>query len=241
MKEHLILDLDGTLFFADEKPGSMVIKGRRRDSYMAIETIRILRELQESYDIILATGRSLLSIQLICKLMETKGVNIKGVVAENGGLYQQGNKVEYLVSQPWMQHVQELVLHFGSIVQLEFTTCLALLRPTNSNINQALDLFQAMDYKVNLWRDGNKVFFLSENIDKRNALVHLLGEKQLAMATGVGNDINDLEWLKVVKRPAAPACAGEKVLEKVTAMKGIVSQSTGHEGIAELLTAFIKS
>ncbi len=239
MKEHLILDIDGTLLFADEKPASIVIKGRRRNSYMARETIQLLREIQESYNIVLATGRSLLSVQSICKLLAKEGVYFKGAVAENGGLYQKDNEVEYLVSQQWMHQIKEIALHFDSMVQLEFTTCLALLRPTNSDINKALDLFQAANCRANLLRDGNKIFFLSGKVNKRNGLTYLLGEKQLSLAAGVGNDINDLEWLKTVRKPAAPACAGEKVLETVTAANGIISKSTGHKGIAELLAAFI--
>jgi hydroxymethylpyrimidine pyrophosphatase-like HAD family hydrolase len=240
MTEHLILDLDGTLLFAQEKPGAIAIQGRRRNSYLAIETIQILRELQESYDIILATGRSLLSIQIICKMMETNGVKLSGVVAENGGLIQQDDQVEYLVSHSWRQQVQALAQQLGDMAQVEFSTCLALIRPTHAEIEQARDFFQAMNGRAKLLKDGNKVFFLEENIDKRNALAHLLGETQLAMATGVGNDSNDIEWLKAVKNPAAPACAGEKVLETVTARKGFISQSTGHTGIAELLTGFKK-
>lgn len=241
MNEHLILDLDGTLFFADEKPGAVAIKGRRRNSYLAIETIQLLRKLQESYSIILATGRSLLSIQLICKLMETNGVYIKGLVAENGGLYQNTSGVEHMVSEQWMQQVQEVALHFEGIVQSEFTTCLALLRPTVDNIDQARELFQAMDCRVQLLKDGNKMFFLAEEVDKRHGLAYLLGEKQLASAIGIGNDTNDLEWLKAVAIPAAPACAGAKALETVRAMGGIISKSTGHEGIEELLAGFIKA
>lgn len=232
----LILDLDGTLLFAEFQPGALVIEGRRRNSYLARETISALQNLQSYFDLVLATGRSVTSVKMIANRLAGQGIRIKGMVAENGGAWiDKEGKVAYLVSTEWMEAVRAVQGMLSDGVFTEFSTCLALLKPSPLAIQQSTDWFRQQGLSYRVFPDGNKLFILSASTDKRNGLLKFLGANKLKQAVGVGNDLNDLEWLREVKLAAAPGCAHQEVLSSVIGLKGMVSAAKGHQGILEIL------
>lgn len=240
MQNNLILDLDGTIFFSENRPGSLAIKGRRRDSFLARETQDALRYLQRIYNVILATGRSLPSVKCIADLLSEEGLYVKGIAAENGGIWVNGRgEAYYLVSNEWMEAVREAVSVMGSTAQGEFITCLALLSPQSEDVLKALNFFQKLNLEYTLLKDGNKLFVLSKHVNKFNALTHGIGKKQLSLSIGVGNDLNDVEWLKKVKFPSCPGCSKDEVKEIIINKGGFVTCKTGHDGILEVLNNFI--
>jgi hydroxymethylpyrimidine pyrophosphatase-like HAD family hydrolase len=235
------LDLDGTLLFQEYLPNALVIEGRRRNSYIAMETIAALKDLQAGYDLVLATGRSVSSVMTISNQLEGQGVRIKGMVAENGGAWiGEDREVVFMVSEKWMEGVSAALQVLVEGVFAEFKTCLVLLKPQPEKVEQATDFFWQRGLNFRLLPDGNKLFVLAENTDKRNGLLEFLGDKSMKLAVGIGNDLNDLEWLQVVNLAAAPRCAKEEVIQAVSAMKGMISENKGHQGIQEILVALQK-
>lgn len=237
----MILDLDGTLLFGEQGPGALVIKGRRRNSYLARETLIALSSLQSTYHIYLATGRSLQSAGSISDMLSGEGIHISGIVAENGGVWvgSEGN-THYLASKTWLEATNKARSAVGGIVQEEFVTCLALLSPQPEEISQALSVYSEANLKFHLFKDGNKLFVLAGNISKKNALNHGLGVEKLGGSVGAGNDLNDMEWLKSISLPGCTGCSKEEIKKMVLEKKGLVSRAKSHAGILEILNLFTK-
>lgn len=221
----LIIDLDGTVLFAEERPGALEIEGRRRNTYMAAETIEALR----GWEIIFATGRSIISALEIKQAMEQRGVIISGVIAENGGSII-AEETRYMTSSVWQSEIS-LMKASGINFLSEFSTCLAMLRPTPEEILKVRSNLSQGHYLLN---DGNKVFILEQGIGKREALEHLLRDA-LYSCYGIGNDLNDLDWLRTVAIPAAPGGVKDEVASLVLARGGILASQIGHDSIPEII------
>lgn len=226
----LIIDLDGTVLFAEERPEAIVIKGRRRNAFLAAETIEALW----GWEIIVATGRSIVSALEIKQAMEKRGVTISGVVAENGGAIIT-EVTNYLTSSIWQSEIS--FMKDGSYPYLsEFSTCLALLRPTSEELLQ-VRLGLSQDHY--LLEDGNKIFLLEQGIGKRKALEYLLGDDLLSCC-GIGNDLNDLDWLQMVAIPAAPGGVKDEVALLVQSRDGIMASQKGHDSIPVIIAMLKK-
>lgn len=238
--KNLILDLDGTILFSEYRPCSIVIKGRRRDSYLALETVRMLHSLQNKYNIFFATGRSELSARDISGKMTGEGVPISGIAAENGGVWvYKGGPAQYLAGSKWIDATGSIALVMGNTAQREFITCLALVKPDEEELAQAMALYKEAGLKFDLLYDGNKVFFLESGTNKKKALIAGLGAEEFSSSSGVGNDINDLDWLMNIKDPACPDCSKEEVKRAVGGKGGMISLNRGHDGILELLKMYL--
>jgi len=235
MMKPLILDIDGTLLFAFPQPCALAVKGRRRDSYLARETIRILASLQEKYDLYLATGRSENSSRIISEMMSYEGIIISGMAAENGGVWVDVNGIaRYLVSEEWIGATRRAVSVMGNLAQDEFKTCLALLRPEPDDIQRALSVYINAKLQFRLLQDGNKLFVLERNVCKKQALVYGLGT-HFTLSAGAGNDLNDLNWLKYINFPMCTDCSKDEVKRAVTRKHGYLSPKNGHDGIQDAL------
>lgn len=221
----LIIDLDGTVLFAEERPGALVIKGRRRNTFLATETIEALR----GWELILATGRSISSTLEIKEAMEKRGLIISGAVAENGGIAIT-EETTYLTSSIWQSEIS-LLKDSNYPYLKEFMTCLALLKPTSEELSKVRISLNQDHY---LLQDGNKVFLLEQGISKRKALEYLLGD-DLFSCCGIGNDLNDLDWLQMVAISAAPAGVKDEVALLVQSKCGIMANQTGHSAIPEII------
>src|SRR4051794_20295116 len=82
----LILDLDGTLLHAAAAPGSIVVPGRTRPSYLGGETISALGVLAARFDIVLPPARSSAGPSPVLAALVRRGIDVTGVVLEDGGL-----------------------------------------------------------------------------------------------------------------------------------------------------------
>lgn len=237
--ENLILDLDGTILFSEYRAGSIVIKGRRRDSYLALETVKMLHSIQKKYNIFLATGRSELSARDILGKMAGEGVSVCGIAAENGGVWvYKGGPAQYLTGGKWIDTTGKIALAMGSTAQRDFITCLALVKPVEEELAQASKLYNEAGFKFDILYDGNKVFFLESGTNKKKALITGIGDKEFYSSSGIGNDINDLNWLISINNPACPSCSKTEVKIAVTEKGGMVSPGRGHDGILQLLKYF---
>ena len=235
MMKPLILDIDGTLLFAAPQPGALVVKGRRRDSFLARETIHVLVCLQEKYDLYLATGRSENSSRVISEMMSREGIIISGMAAENGGVWVDVNGIaRYLVSEEWIGATRKAVSVMGNLAQDEFKTCLALLRPEPDDIQRALSVYMNAKLQFRLLQDGNKLFVLERSVCKKQALVYGIGTS-FSLSAGAGNDLNDLNWLECIEFPICTSCSKEEVKQAVSNKSGYISPKNGHEGIQDAL------
>lgn len=235
-EKHVILDLDGTLLFAEERPAGLMVSGRRRNSYMARETIELLRGFQEKRRIILATGRSRSSVMVINRSLEEEGIKISGAAAENGGIWIDGRgAARFLAPDDWISRAKPIEQHMAGMIQDEFESCVALLKPDEAVLQRLDEITAEWGLEHRRLQDGNKLFILAPEVDKKHALELMLGRNALEKAWGIGNDMNDLDWMEAVEIPAAPACARNELLEAVEKRQGLISASRGHDGIKEIL------
>jgi hydroxymethylpyrimidine pyrophosphatase-like HAD family hydrolase len=221
----IVIDLDGTVLFAEERPQAVMIKGRRRNSFVAAETLESL----QGWEIIIATGRSISSALSIKAILEERGLKIIGVVAENGGaIITQDTKT--LTSLIWQEEMN--ILQAKTSVHLsDFSTCLALLKPSQEELLEVRSFLSQDHY---LLQDDNKTFIYEKGVGKRQALEGLLGDELLSCC-GMGNDINDLDWLEVVGIPASPGGVIQEVESLVLSRQGIVAINKGHDSIPEII------
>jgi len=239
LRKSLILDLDGTLLFAENHPGALVIKGRRRDSYLAGGTLERLRTLQKIYDIILATGRSLQSAMSISSMLTDAGIHTGGMAVENGGVWvDREGKAQVLAGRAWIKTTRRVLSTVTDIARTEFVTCLALLSPSSAAAEYVLGAYTEAGLEFRLLQDGNKLFVLAGNISKNSALTYGLGAERLRNAVGAGNDTNDIDWLKTIACPACTGCSKGEVKKTVLERGGVVSRAEGHAGIQEILDLF---
>ena len=221
----MVIDLDGTILFAEERPDALMIQGRRRNSFIAAETLAAL----QGWEIIIATGRSIRSALSIRAIMEEQGLKITGVVAENGGAIIT-HSTSLLTTSIWQDEIS--LFKRGTIAHLsEFATCLALLKPSPEELLQARSRLSQEHY---LLLDGNKTFVFEKGIGKRQGLELLLGD-ELGSCCGMGNDMNDLDWLEVVGIPASPGGVSQEVEALVRSRQGIVAVKKGHDAIPEII------
>ncbi|MDD4401757.1 MAG: HAD hydrolase family protein [Desulfitobacteriaceae bacterium] len=224
----LILDLDGTVLFAEKRPGAIAIEGRRRPAFLASETVDALH----GCEVIIATGRSSKSAIIIGKIMKLLGIKISGIVAENGGVII-SSKQKLLTSPAWQEDIRPLKRDLPSNIK-EFSTCLALLKPQPDEILQAKSV---LGKKYYLLPDGSKTFFIEKGIGKLQALKQLLAD-DLQCCYGIGNDLNDLDWLQAVGVPSSPSGVLKEVSDLVRARNGIVASQSGHDAIPEIIEIF---
>ncbi len=236
-KDYLIMDLDGTLLFGEERPGAFMVPGRRRHSYMARETIELLRQIQEKRHIVLATGRSRLSALFIINGLREQGLVIHGAAAENGGIWiDSRDECECFVDLAWIDHAKMIETSLPELIQAEFESCVALLNPQASDLIALDNTIEGLALEHRRLKDGNKLFILALEVDKKHALERVLGYASLHSAWGIGNDLNDLDWMKEVDVSAAPACARDELLLTVKQNRGYISEQGGHAGIADILS-----
>lgn len=235
---YIILDLDGTLLFAEERPNALMVPGRRRNSYMATETIELLKIIQVRRQIVLATGRSRASVVAIIEDLRAAGVRISGSTAENGGIWiDESGIAVFFTEREWIRRAKRIEEHMAGMIQNEFESCVALLKPDQPALDRLDELTSQWGLEHRRLRDGNKLFILAPGIDKKHALELMLGGEALNGAWGAGNDLNDLDWMREVEWSAAPACARDELLHSINEKQGMISVQRGHAGIAEILTA----
>lgn len=88
------------------------------------------------------------------------------------------------------------------------------------------------------WREGS-MLVIPRRAGKRNALAWLAEQRGYDLSTivGLGDDLNDLEFLQLVGFPATHRGARNEVLEVVQQREGIVASGDGHLGTIAMLQA----
>jgi hydroxymethylpyrimidine pyrophosphatase-like HAD family hydrolase len=243
----LILDLDFTLLHLEFIPDPIEVPGRTRSAYIAPQTVDILRDLQAKFDLVLATARSLDGTDWVVNGLKNRGVEVAALVLEDGARLGAPNDLrafdaDFEVAK-WRARLETSNANESSFEwQFDFENCL-VARCENGEIGEVLlqkwaENWSAASHNARFFRDGRKVYALPARADKWSALQLLLGEKA-SEAAGVGDGANDLVWLPRVATPATFARAKPVLVEAVRARGGMVCESDGHDGIAQILRGFL--
>ena len=242
LKRPLILDIDFTLIHLEYVPGSIEVPGRTRPAWLAPRTVEILGELQDKFEIVLATARSWDGTRWVCDGLKECGVRVESVVIEDGarlgGLgnlrafdayFDAGQIRESLnVQSDWPKFEW----------QLDFQNCAVARCQNHEDAAQLMDIFANINalqkWHPRFYRDGRKVYILPKRADKWSALQRLLGERA-ARAAGVGDGANDLVWLPNIAFPATFGDADAALIKAVRARRGCIGGTGGHEAIVRIL------
>lgn len=238
----LILDLDFTLLHLEWLPESLEVPGRTRSAWIAPQTIESLRRLQNRFALVLATARSWDGAKWVCDGFARRGIEVAGLVLEDGALWGQPGQLQVFESnfsvQRWKQRLETRQSEWPAFEwQLDFKACLVARCETGDDAAKLCAIFArlaANQEEARVFRDGRKVYLLPRRADKWSALQRLLGEGA-ANAAGAGDGANDLVWLPRVAQPATFASANPDLVSAVEARGGFVSQLDGHAGIADIL------
>lgn len=239
LKRALILDLDFTLIHLEYVAGAIEVPGRTRSAWLAPQTVEMLGELQDKFEIILATARSWDGTRWIADGLNQRGVRVENVVIEDGArLGVTGELQAFDVDFDVAQVRAETVANIEFEWQLDFESCAVARCETPAGAANLTAIFAAQSalqkWRPRFYRDGRKVYVLPKRADKWSALQCLLGERA-SQAAGVGDGENDLVWLPNIAFPATFSDAAPALIEAVRARRGCIGGARGHEAIVEIL------
>lgn len=244
MRRPLILDLDFTLLHLEWRPESIEVPGRTRSAWIAPQTVDLLYELQNSFDLVLATARSWDGTRWVWDGLAERGVEIGAAVIEDGALFgrpaawrsmdvafqrdELRARVEAQKSASWplfeWQH--------------DFQACLVARCGDADNAARLFEIFSEecdwAEANLRFYRDGRKVYILAKNADKWSALRQLL-DARAPLAAGIGDGLNDLIWLAKVDLPCTLTGAVPQIVDLVRERNGYLSPQRGHDGICDVL------
>ena len=242
----LILDLDFTLLHLEHIAGSIEVPGRTRSAWIAPRTIELLARLQSRFSLVLATARSDDGTKWVYEGLFERGVRVQNVVLEDGArlgmpLQLRSFDANFQVEQRRAQIEEQRALGWPAFEwQFDFQSCLVARCADGDEAARLETIFSEQKQSdERTFRDGRKVYVLSQKANKWSALQQLLGD-DAALAFGVGDGANDLVWLPRVAFPATFANADARLVEEVRARDGFVSLAQGHAGIADILRAIEK-
>ncbi|BCM92258.1 hypothetical protein IAD21_04137 [Abditibacteriota bacterium] len=239
----LILDLDFTLLHLEYLPGSLEVPGRTRSAWIAPQTVELLAALQTHCAIVLATARSWDGTHWVADGLAERGVNVAGVVLEDGALVGSMDQLSefdpsFDVTALRARVEAEKTDDWPAFDwQFDFKACLVARCETRDEAAHLSAIFArryATKSPCRVYRDGRKTYILPRSADKWSALQQLLGEAA-SEAAGIGDGVNDVVWLPLVAHPATFASAEKHLVEAVLNRGGYVSSLDGHDGIADIL------
>ena len=183
LKRPLILDIDFTLIHLETVPGSIEVPGRTRSAYLAPQTVDILRELQTSYEIVLATARSWGGTRWVADGLNQSGVKVENFVIEDGARLGKIGNLKAFVPDFDAEQVREILEIQKSWPafewQLDFENCAVARCETHDSAAQLLTIFERHEtlqkWHARFTRDGRKVYILPREADKWSALQTLTG------------------------------------------------------------------
>ena len=242
LKSPLILDIDFTLIHLERVPGAIEVPGRTRSAWLAPRTIEILGELQDEFEIVLATARSWEGTRWVCEGLNNRGVRVGGVVIEDGARWGRVGALQAFDAGFDAQQVRaRAAANIEFEWQLDFHNCAVARCESPALAAQLMAIFvgqtQLKKWNPRFYRDGRKVYVLPQSADKWSALQQLLGARA-EQAAGVGDGANDLVWLPQIARPATFGDAAPALIEAVRARGGLVGGARGHDAIAAILREF---
>jgi hydroxymethylpyrimidine pyrophosphatase-like HAD family hydrolase len=245
----LILDLDFTLLHLEPVPGAIEVPGRTRSAFISPATVGALIDVLPRFDLFLATARSWHGTKPVVLELTARGVEVSGVVLEDGGLL--GLPVELRPLEP-QRDWKNLRVAFEQAFppecppfkwQEDFQTCLVARVATSEEAERLQASFaeraKQVDSTLRCFRNGRKVYGAGALANKWKALEIILGRRAVE-AVGIGDDLNDLCWLAEVALPCTLNGASPEVVSLVANAGGVVSETAGHEGICELLRHIVE-
>ena len=239
LKTPLVLDLDFTLIHLEYVPGSIEVPGRTRSAWLAPQTVAALGELQDKFEIVLATARSWDGARWVADGLNGRGVEVRNVVIEDGARLGAIGALRALDADFDAAYLRE-VLSDGAAFewQLDFESCAVARCQTPELASERLPRFEsaiaAHGWGARAFRDGRKVYVLPGRADKWSALQRLLGARA-EQAAGVGDGENDAVWLSQIAHPATFSDAHPDVIKAVRARNGWVGGARGHQAIRDVL------
>lgn len=238
----LVLDLDYTLLHLETTPGAIEVPGRTRSAYLAAGTAEALAELQERFEVLLATARSWPGTHPVVEGLTRRGVSVSGAVLEDGALFGPPGEERPLEPHRSWQPLRAALERLSDCPPFEwqedFRACLVARARTPAEAEEVRVRIGGealcLDSTLRCFRDGRKVYLTGAAANKWTALEALLGEKA-ENSVGIGDGANDLCWLSRVSLPCTLAGAVPEVITLVEERGGFVSREPGHKGIRELL------
>ena len=247
LKRPLILDIDFTLIHLEFVPNSIEVPGRTRSAWLAPQTVEALRELQNNFEIVLATARSWDGTRWVCDGLNQRGVNVESVVIEDGARLGQIGELRAFDASFDATKIRDTLVAQANWPafewQLDFQNCAVARCQDHQLATQLMKIFARQSdlqkWDPRFYRDGRKVYILPQFANKWSALQQLLGARA-SHAAGVGDGENDLVWLPKVAHPATFSDANAGLIEAVRARRGCIGGAGGHEAIGQILREFPK-
>jgi len=272
MSKAIFSDVDGTLAFGDGSHGVKVqevndstyivtipdssrtyqcydISTEMYHVYFALNTRSLLRTLQRDYDIVIATGARLSTVELRKKSFDF--VNV--VILENGGMILDG---DYQIDREWEAHLEPERKYLGDVkAQLESQgwvlddqgrTSALRVRPRD-NDHRTEDEFKQLCQRISL-PDELKTTINFDCLDiiltsagKAEALRYLAEKNKYTETIGIGDDINDMSLLSATDKSYLLRNAPIE-LRKLARRKGwFISKKPFFNGIEEILQHILTS
>ena len=245
----LILDLDFTLLHLEWRPDSIEVPGRTRSAWIVPQTVELLRDLQNNFDLVLATARSWDGTRWVWDGLAARGVFVAAIVIEDGAQFGQPDALQTMDANfrsPALRAAADAsTSDFWPAFewQNDFQACLVARCENKESAAQLLNIFARQikwpHANLRFYRDGRKVYVLPRRADKWSALQKLLG-KRAPFSAGVGDGENDLCWLANIELPCTLAGAAPSVAALVHRKNGYFSPDYGHDGIGDVLRFLVE-
>ena len=239
-----VFDLDGTLNHADPVTGGIPIRGRTTNSFLAPETMEKLAVISRQADIIIATGRAQSTVYDFKHHFAKAGLRITGWILEHGALIpaipEWREKVCCGIDMDTVrQEIEAMIREYGFPIDYEryrndHQSVILLSGSGPVMAEHFIASTAVIDNRFRTIAGKRKIALIPKAGEKYNAFnANFSGTHTLSFAAGDQPD--DLELLRQAAFPLAPANASAVVRDYVKSRGGFVSNSSGHEGIVEIL------
>ncbi len=255
MQGIIFCDIDGTIVFHDKIHGVKVVsndkvsvEGKEFDAfdlstefyntYMSKKTYDLFKELSKKYYIVLVSGARRSSVEIRKDRLDFA----HAFVLENGGLVLDKDlKEDNLWSKRFDNEVKVLDEFRNElkdwVLDDEGRKTSIRIREKDNKGKNLDDLKESIELPKELKKTINigSLDIICKSSGKDNAVKYLMKKLNSKVSFGIGDDINDLDFLKVVDHKFVLGSSFEKVLE--TAMKEgwYLSKHKYFDGINEIL------
>ena len=231
------VDIDGTLTH-NTKPEEEFVVLPPGDCYISSFTLDLLREINKQVPIILVTGRRSGRHSEIKDLIPHSHA-----IFENGGVIFDSNHEQV----KWNGNDEIAVKHLSDFEQQletegysphkEGRTASIRLDKKSLPDNSVIKIRRMLRTRLKMVSNGPFWDFVVAGAGKENAASYVLAQlgKDYEEAAFVGDDLNDLELLKVVGFPMTLASSNQSVIRAVKKRGGLVTKAGEHAGIIEAL------
>jgi hydroxymethylpyrimidine pyrophosphatase-like HAD family hydrolase len=217
--------------------------------YLAEETRRLMHALRAHHDIVLVTGGRRSTVEArraVLDFADAVIIESGGAILDNGLRSDEGWFQRLAPERACLDDVARALEREGW--RLDCAGRVSGIRVRlRDNPDRSADDFQALCRDLPLPPALVKTINL-ENLDiilrsagKANAVAHWLGQRgrDPADAIGIGDDVNDIEFLRLVGRPFVLASAYPSLLDEARRQGWRISRRPHFDGIHEILGALL--